>query len=87
MHVTKHASAGNTQTEFYYHYLGNTATLAAYQTQSNWELVQSPTEPGCSGSELPCVVQSTQSSVPAFVSTITQVSDVTANTIVQKDAE
>jgi len=88
MHSNKHASQNNSnQTEYYYHYLGNTSNLADYQTQGNWESVESPEDPGCSGTQLPCVVQSTQASLQTFVSSITQVSDVTNNTVAEKDIQ
>lgn len=85
MHATKHSS--QKFDTYYYHYLGNDDQLSSYRTQSNWEAVQSPTEPGCEGNQLPCVVESTASSIPAFTSSITQSSDVTDNTVALKNVE
>jgi len=72
---------------YYYHYKANVANLSAYQTQTNWEAVQSPGEPGCDGTDLPCVVKSTQPTLSSFVNSITQESDVTSNTVAQKNQE
>lgn len=83
MHSTKHSS--QKIDTYFYHYLGNDDLLSSYQTQSNWEAVQSPTEPGCEGDQLPCVVESTASSISAFTNSINQQSDVTDNTVAQKE--
>ena len=87
MRNTNRMSQKLNTTYYYYHYKANVANLTAYQTQTNWETVQSPGEPGCNGTELPCVVKSTQPTLSSFVNSITQESDVTSNTVAQKDQE
>lgn len=87
MSAPKHNSQKSNLTNYYYHYTSNSTNLNDYKLQANWQIVSSPTEPGCDGEEMPCVVQSTASSIPLFVNTITQISDVTANTVTWKDAE
>lgn len=60
----------------YYHYLGNDDNLASYQLQSNWEILSDKDEPGCSTGIIPCVVESEQSNVQDFVSSIQNETDV-----------
>lgn len=86
MHSNKHASQNNSnQTEYYYHYLGNTSNLADYQTQGNWELLSDKDSPGCSTGTIPCVVESAQSTVSNFVSSITTTAVVDNNTYSMRD--
>lgn len=72
-------------TTYYFHYMASGTDLTSYKTAGNWEQVSDPDDPGCSGTTKPCVVQSTQSTVSAFVSSISQISDVTSNTIREKN--
>ncbi len=64
---------------FYYQYNAEGTTLSDYQTAGNWQAITSPDDADCSGGSVPCVVHSPQSTVSAFVNSITSTSVVTNN--------
>jgi hypothetical protein len=83
----RHNSTANTEkaTMYYFFYSGSGTDLTSYKNASNWVQISDPNAPDCSGDSKPCVVQSTQSTVSAFVGSITQTSDVDNNAIRTKD--
>jgi hypothetical protein len=83
--AAKPAVAAKKATTYYFHYMASGTDLTSYKTAANWEQVADPDDPGCLGTAKPCVVQSSQSTVSAFVGSITQISDVTGNTVRTKN--
>ena len=69
---------------FYYQYLGSTTTLADYQTSGNWTGPITQGSAGCSSSNLPCEVMSTQGTKTNFVNSITSTSVVDDNVSTRK---
>lgn len=70
----------------YYHYAADTRNLSDYKNAANWELTTDPDGEGCPNSgDVPCIVTSSQSSVSAFVASISTVADVENNEYATKD--
>ncbi|MES2006404.1 MAG: DUF6520 family protein [Bacteroidota bacterium] len=72
----------------FYRYTGPSVdpatNLAPYQIEANWTNSSSE-ENACSGGDFPCKVEVNQSSIHAYVSTISTASDVTDVTIATKE--
>jgi len=81
----KNERSGVAKATYYFHYTATATDLSSYQNSANWTMVTDPDDPGCDEGAKPCVVQSTLNSVPAFVASISQVSDVSNNTIRTKN--
>ena len=84
-HERDHVTGAKKTTMSYFFYSGSGTDLTSYKNASNWVQISDPNAPDCSGDSKPCVVQSTQSTVSAFVGSITQTSDVDDNAIRTKD--
>lgn len=75
-HKTESSSKYDT---YYYHYIPSTTSLSQYQDEGSWVQTTTPDQEACGGGTKPCIVESAQSSVGAFVATITTESDVETN--------
>lgn len=70
---------------YYYKYIPTQASLSLYKDTANWIQVINPLEEACEGMDIPCIVESTQSTVTSFVNTITTKADVETAPYAQKE--
>ena len=72
-------------TYYYYKYIPTQASLSLYKNSTNWVQTTTPDEESCEGTAIPCIVQSTQSTVSSFVNSISTKADVESAVYAQKD--
>lgn len=70
---------------YYYKYIPTQASLSLYKDTANWMQITDPLGESCEGTEIPCIVQSTQSTVSSFVNSISTKADVESAVYAQKD--
>jgi len=70
---------------YYYKYIPTQASLSLYKDTANWMQVINPLEESCGGTDIPCIVESTQSTVASFVNSIVTKADVETAPYAQKD--